>query len=95
MGRLSPLASLFGLSAAAAAVLLGVALAFHFSGGPWCCARGWRSRCAARELEGQHRALSSTEALQRLEAAHARLAQAVDQAAEAIASPIRQGSSST
>ena len=85
--RLSLWADVVSLCAAAAAVLLGVALAFHFSARSLVLrtrlAEAQRSRT---ELEKQHEALRrEVEARQRLEAAHARLALAVDQAAEAIA----------
>ncbi len=84
VGRLSPRGSLLSLSAAAAAVLLGVALAFHFSARSLVLRTRLEASSAAG-AGGSTGAEQEAEARQRLEASHARLAQAVDQAAEAIA----------
>ena len=93
LGSLSPFASVVSLSAAALAVLLGAALAFLFSGRSLVLsARLEESVRGKRELERQHQALQQeVEARRRLEAAHAKLAQAVGQAAEAIALTDPQG----
>ncbi len=93
LGSLSPRGSVLSLSAVALAVLLGAALAFVFSGRSLVLrARLEESVRGKRELERQHQALQQeVEARRRLEAAHARLAQAVGQAAEAIALTDPQG----
>jgi PAS domain S-box-containing protein len=87
LGRLSPWEDVLGLGAAAAAVLLGVALAFHSSARSLVLrVRLAEAQRGEAELKEEHRALQrEVEARQRLEAAHARLALAVEQAAEAIA----------
>ncbi len=86
LGSLTPRSSVLSLAAAAVAVLLGAALAFFFSGRSLLLsARLEESVRRKSELERQHQALQQeVEARRRLEAAHAKLAQAVGQAAEAI-----------
>jgi PAS domain S-box-containing protein len=93
LGSLSPHKSVLALLTAAVAVLLGAALAFFFSARSMVLrARLEESVRRKRELEVQHRALQQeVEARHRLEASHARLAQAVGQAAEGIALTDPQG----